>query len=92
MKTRRFSGDDTPITGAADVPCRPGNPALDDIPEDADPLTVHLLTLIRLNPGIVQFRTDADTLVRMTPDDKRLLLADIQKALGMKPVGRVIKP
>jgi hypothetical protein len=92
MKTsRRLSGDDTPVTGSADRALRPTNPALDSIPADADHLTVHLLTLISMNPGIVQFRADIATIAQMTTADKQLLLVDLKAALGVKQVGRVIK-
>jgi hypothetical protein len=92
MKTsRRLSGDDTPVTRAADGVHRATNPALDRIPQDADPLTVQILTLIYLNPGAVPVQTDVDAIAKMTPANKQLFLADLRKALGIKPVGRVIK-
>jgi hypothetical protein len=80
---------DPPVTGrAGGLRIRGVHPDMAASP-DADPLTVRLLFLLRSNPGLVNFR--ADDLADLDTATKTLLLAQIDKALGLdKPVPAIL--
>ena len=82
----RPTRDDLPIVGSGPMPDALRNEALPDLPGDCDQLTADLNVLISRNAGVLNFR--APDLSNLDSETKRVLMADMQRALGIKPVRR----
>jgi hypothetical protein len=76
--TRTDTTDAPPAGRAGGLRIRPSHP---DLAGAQDPLTTRLLFLLRSNPGLVSFR--ADDLSKMDTPTKELLLAQLDRALGL---------
>lgn len=82
----RPTREDTPIVGSGPMPDALRNQSLPELPDDCDRLTADLTVLISRNAGVLNFR--APDLSGLDSETKRVLMADLQRALGIKPVRR----
>lgn len=85
----RLSGDDFPVTGVM----RPApdfliNHELPEISSELDDLLADISVLVAQNPGRFKFR--ATDIRAMNDKAKRQLLIDMQEALGIKPLKRLM--
>ena len=78
--------EEIPIVGSGPMPDALRNESLPDLPDDCDQLTADLTVLISRNAGILNFR--ALDLNGLDTETKRVLMSDLQRALGIKPVRR----
>jgi hypothetical protein len=87
--TRTSVPTDPPVTGASgELRVRRTHPFA-AAPDDADPLTVRLLFLLRTHPGLARFRIEDVTV--MDVPTKAALVAEIDAALGLdKPAPRIL--
>jgi hypothetical protein len=83
--TKTPIGDVFPVAGGCPVPAAVLRKNLPDLPADADDLTLHLLRLFSLHPGLAS-KLQAPDISAMTKDDKLTLLGEINDALGIKPL------
>lgn len=85
----RPNGDDFPVIGAGgDAPDFLINHQLPEIAPDADGLLADINVLMAQNPGSFNFR--APDLRDMNAQAKRQLLIDMQEALGIRPLKRLV--
>jgi hypothetical protein len=82
----RRTSEDAPVTKSGPMPDFLRNPSLPQLPGDCDQLTADLAVLLTRNAGNLNFR--APDLKDMDTETKRVLLADLQRALGIKPLGQ----
>lgn len=79
-------GDDFPVTGGV----APPPDFLDDTdfndPAPVDALGRMAYWLLKIHKGAVSLKFRNSDLASMDDDTKRLLIADIQKAIGVKPL------
>lgn len=80
-----IQGDTTPVIGGVDLPAHltSGFPADDAVP--SDDLGRQAYWLLKLHPDKVSPRFRHSDLSKMDDATKRLLIADIQHALGIAP-------
>lgn len=79
-------GDLSPVIGGATLPAHLlATPTLDDIAPDDD-LGRQAFWLLKLHPSDVSLKFRNSDLLAMDDDTKRLLIGDIQFALGVAPL------
>jgi hypothetical protein len=84
-RKKRSSMADPPVTGGTRIPDRLiATPASDDAAPDDD-LGRHAYWLLKLHPDKVSLRFRQSDLSNMDEATKRLLIEDIQYALGVAP-------
>ncbi len=86
----RHSGDTTPVTGGVDLPAHlvANLPNDGDVP--ADDLGRQAYWMLKLNADKVALRFRQSDLALMDDDSKRLLISDIQFALGVMPFRKAV--
>ena len=85
-KTRsRIIGDQTPSTGGVDLPSSLIATPVNDDTAPSDDLGRQAYWLLKLHPDCVSLKFRNSDLTAMDDDTKRLLIADIQFALGVSP-------
>ena len=85
-KPFRASGDRTPVTGGIPLPDHLIKILADDDAAPDDELGRQAYVLLKLHPGAVSLKFRKSDLSGMDDDTKRLLIADIQFALGVGPL------
>jgi hypothetical protein len=85
MTDKRTTDDDAPVTGGVPLPrCLVASSRVDDSAPDDD-LGRQAYWLLKLNCDSISLKFRKSDLSRMDDDTKRLLISDIQHALGVKP-------
>lgn len=83
-RTARQIGDDTPVTGGVALPsCLIAAPVVDDDAAPSDDLGRQAYWLLKGNADKVSLKFRQSDLAAMDDDTKRLLIADIQRSLGV---------
>jgi hypothetical protein len=86
-KASQHLGDDTPVTGGVPLPSNMVAPLPDDdAAAPSDDLGRQAYWLLRLHANVVSHRYNISDLNKMDDDAKRLLIADIQQAIGVTPL------
>jgi hypothetical protein len=84
-RDKRIRGDRTPVTGGVALPPHLVATKGDDDAAPHDDLGLQAYRLLKLHPGKVSLKFRKSDLSKMDNATKKMLIADIQYALGVAP-------